>query len=151
LESSCSYSEHYICIEYAGLCFFETMCTLVCRIPHCVLNGISFHSKPFPFTAVVKYLVTGSWSHLRQAICEDGHPVFWKLSVSPSFISHFVNPFHPDTTKCLDDISLAVEDSRLCGQGKQSLLRLIPEHVCVCVCVCTRTCLCVRKLLTAGL
>jgi len=62
--------------------------------------------------------------------------MFWKLSVSPSFTSHFVNPFHPDTTECLADISLAEEVSRLYGQGKQSLLRLIPEQLCVYVCVC---------------
>jgi hypothetical protein len=47
----------------------------------------------------VKYLVMGPWCHLRQAICEDGHPVFWKLSMSPSSTSHFVNPFHHDRTE----------------------------------------------------
>jgi len=55
--------------------------------------------------------------------------------------THFVSsPFHSDTTECLADISLAVEASRLCGQGKQSLLRLILEQMCACIhvgaCVC---------------
>jgi hypothetical protein len=69
--------------------------------------------------------------------------VFWKLPVSPSFTSHFVNPFHPDTTECLADISLAEEASRLHGQGKQSLLRLIPEQICVCMYAHVHACVCI--------
>lgn len=118
-------------LNMLDLVSLKQLCTLVCSIPHWVLNDISLHSKPFPFTAVVKYLVTGPWSHSRQAILEDGRPVFWKLSVSPSFTAYFVNPFHPDTTKCLADISLSVEASRLYVQRKQSLLGLIPEQMCV--------------------
>jgi len=60
-----------------NLVSLKQLCTLVCSISHWVLNGVSLHSKPFPFIAVAKYLVTGPWSHLRQAILEDGHPVFW--------------------------------------------------------------------------
>jgi len=100
----------------------------------------------FHFTASHFHLLQ-LWSIWWQSLNSSQTSNTWRWTssvletVSVSIIhTHFVNPFHPHTTECLADISLAVEASRLYGQGKQSLLRLIPEqmcvHMCVCVCVC---------------
>jgi hypothetical protein len=106
---------HWICWI---LFLLKQLCTLVCSIPHWVLNDISLHSKPFPFTAVVRYLVMGPWSHPDKQYLKVDVQCFGNCQCLHH--SHFVNPFQPDTTKCLADISLAVEASRLYGQRKQS-------------------------------